>query len=79
MAEKPKTLTEQLMARKAARKPFSQQTPGDVLQEVFHDAARVNAQTFVSDSLGGTDTQIEGRFDLDAIARAFLHKVMASG
>lgn len=65
---KPPTVTEQLMAKRLSKKPFSQQTPGDVLYEAFEQMAPGVVQ----------DPYLTAE-KLDPVARAFLNKVMASG
>jgi hypothetical protein len=80
---KPPTVTEQLMANRAAKRAsYSTETPGDVLLEAMieWDPGR---NEYISARDGNRDpataVTLDGTFDLDAIARAFLHKVMASG
>lgn len=77
MSKLPMTVTEQLMANKLARKPFSQQTPGDVLREAFEQAAP-DVQISGEGTPDGT-LLLQGWVDLEHVARVFLGKVMASG
>lgn len=76
---KPPTVTEQLMANRAKkRSSFFTETPGDVLLEAFKEWDP-NGNEFIRADDDATSVTLDGSFDLDAIARAFLHKVMASG
>lgn len=75
------TLTEQLMANRAAkvqrRRSHPQETPGEVLAETLREMYGESALEVVYG--GGGEHYVRAAIDLDDVARNFLHKVMASG
>lgn len=78
MSDKYPTRTEEEMARRAARKPWDQQLPGDVLAEAFQEWDPTH-HTFMRVGADCRDVTLDGTFDLDAIGRLFLKKVMEHG